>query len=939
MPVLLDLLRLALATQVTSAAPGEWPLPAHDNHLSARAEVPCRMPTAPQEAWAYDLGQVPCGWATCADVNDDGQEEVLWGPAPLVCMDLQGNRQWRSPCGGVVAIADLDGDGATEIVVDGPAVVSGRGGQVLWTRAGTGYTGLHRVHVGKFLPEVRGLQIACVSEQYELNQAQMWSFEQGAGQGRLVWEREFNQGPVYAHATSSAGPFDRETMCVAAAVHGGLVALNARDGQDLFRFYWQATPAEGIVRNYGALAVRDLEGDGRSEFAILNDLIAVQLGVFAPAHGGAGAAADQNQPFPSPEFALGDLVTAPEGPLLWRRFFGEWYPQGETTLHVPPTALAGVDGDGRVEIVVSVHRARWELQVYDALTGEAKLVVPDLYVHAALDLDGCGACEVLAAREPSRTPREFTELVVGSARDGRWAERFRRRQCRLEVSNTPLWPLGFAGRNLDPRSPVTVSGEPGLQVVVTEDSTGDGRPDRLLRLGGAPGETLTGPSLDVDPDLEVRVLAAGQGVLVVTATDATVRVLGLDGQVRASWSCGRPLTSGVAVADLDGGGGNEVVVCRAGRQVVGLRPPAPGQSAPEELWSAAGWGVPAPLHYGPAALVADLNGDGRPEVLTACLTDAGGVGVQLLDGNGRRLWRAALPGAVDTPLYQAIERATVGDFDGDGRLDVYVAARMAITGNDAAQSFVLRGTDGALLWQNDGSDPRIWHHTLGPTGLPAVADVNGDGADDVLFVTLDLCCELSGRDGSFLYEPLIANAIWQQANQSTQWTAYGTQLPVDLNGDGRLEVLECAAWGQWGAWTMDRALLWTFDPGRDEHAPRHPGIADVDGDGQLELGVLHNGGIFRCYEAATGKLKWELKPVRQWTDVVTADVDGDGAPEFLAGGGALGAIKAANGQSGQVLWEATCPAAVYSPVVADVDGDGLGEIIVGCSDGKVRAFR
>jgi len=414
-----------------------------------------------------------------------------------------------------------------------------------------------------------------------------------------------------------------------------------------------------------------------------------------------------------------------------------------------------------------------------------------------------------------------------------------------------------------------------------------------------------------------------------------MRVLAADGRVRASWQAGRPAVSGAAVADVDGDGVNEIIVCRADRRVVALR----GNQGPKELWSADGWGFPAPSAYGPTPLAADVNKDGKKEVLVACVAAEGGVGVKLLDGQGKTLWRTAIPGAVDTPLYSAITRATFGDFNGDGYLDVYVSARMAVPGNDASQSFALDGRDGTILWRNDASDPVIWHHTLGPTGLPTVADVNGDGVDDVLFVTLDLCTELSGKDGRFLNTPLNANRIWDQARKSTQWTAYGTQLPVDLNGDGKLELLQCAMWGQWGAWTLERKLLWTFDPGRDEHANRHPGIADVEGDGKLELGVLHNGGFFRCYDAATGALKWELKGVRQLSDVATADVDGDGRPEFIAGGSFLAAIKALDEKSGKVLWEVPVPGGARSPAIADVDGDGSAEIIVGCGDGKVRVYK
>ena len=251
-------------------------------------------------------------------------------------------------------------------------------------------------------------------------------------------------------------------------------------------------------------------------------------------------------------------------------------------------------------------------------------------------------------------------------------------------------------------------------------------------------------------------------------------------------------------------------------------------------------------------MIADVHGDGRRAILVT------GNGTRLLDHRGKTLWRSDVAGA----------RATFGDFNGDGHSDVYLAAWTAAHGSVGANlhSYALDGRTGNLLWHNDGSAKIVWHHHLGPQHRqPTVCDVNGDGCDDVLFVALDLTVELNGKDGSYMYDPVIANAIWkQQPGKDGQTTMWGTD-PVDLNGDGKLEILCCANWGQWGAWTMDRKFLWTFNPDKSQLSQRHPGIGDVDGDGKLELGVIHDGGYFRCYDAANGHLKWEFSGIKQTT--------------------------------------------------------------------------
>ncbi len=164
----------------TKPPKGEWPLPGHDNRHLAQAELPCDMASAPQEVWSYDIGSVPAGAALCADVDGDGEDEVIYGASPLVCKKLSGEELWRSGLGRVIAIADIDGDGRAELLTDSAVVVDGRTGGVLWSRTGPGGVA-GRLQVAKLLPDVKGLQIATVSTDYGTmsKHAQVWSFANG----------------------------------------------------------------------------------------------------------------------------------------------------------------------------------------------------------------------------------------------------------------------------------------------------------------------------------------------------------------------------------------------------------------------------------------------------------------------------------------------------------------------------------------------------------------------------------------------------------------------------------------------------------------------------------------------------------------------------------------------------------------------------------------
>ena len=614
---------------------------------------------------------------------------------------------------------------------------------------------------------------------------------------------------------------------------------------------------------------------------------------------------------------MGDLVSYSEGPNLWRRFFGTVWPQDDFILSFPPQPIADVDADGKKEIVAIVGKDKWRLKVYDGMTGAEKLSLPDVKPPIVVfDFDRDGTSELAIYQKG--------DLSIGNVKDGKWSERMRLEGGRLCMSGHSVSTQRPGEAIRVEQQPVALGHGQNVSWIATRDVTGTGSSSEVVLIRAKPGEKFSYDKVPIENGSNLQVLAATDDQLIASTSDGQMRVIGSDGRVQAQWDCGTPFISRPAVADIDNDGANELVVCTARGKVVALRTPKEFQSTPKVLWEADGKGLETSYPAAnPTPLIQDLDGDGEKEILV--VRD----GTRLLDCRGKTRWHNPITAA----------RATFGDFNGDGHLDIYVSAWTPL--NDSIgttiQSFALDGRNGSVLWHNDGSAPQVWHHQLGPLHqLPTVADVNGDGIEDVLFLAMDLLVNLNGRDGSFLQPPVIANEIWkQQEGKDGQWTAYGIQIPVDIKSDGKLDILLASSWGQWGAWTMDRKLHWTFNPKKSELAQRCPGIADVDGDGKLELGVIHDGKIFRCYDATNGNLKWELKGIRQDTDVVTADVDGDGRPEFLAG---FAAFKALDQTSGKTLWESDVPAA-HAPVIADLDADGLCELIVGCTDGKIRVYR
>ena len=140
----------------------------------------------------------------------------------------------------------------------------------------------------------------------------------------------------------------------------------------------------------------------------------------------------------------------------------------------------------------------------------------------------------------------------------------------------------------------------------------------------------------------------------------------------------------------------------------------------------------SPSYFGSASglfiAAADVNGDGKPDIVAKTGNDAGqdnSFTVLLGTGDGRfgspmrTLWQAIDPAYVNSADLGSI---TVSDFNGDGKPDVLV-------GGSNVQILLGRG-DGTFA-----SDSPIIYRVGG--GVPAVAagEWNGDGAADVFFAT------------------------------------------------------------------------------------------------------------------------------------------------------------------------------------------------------------
>ncbi|MDX2187098.1 MAG: VCBS repeat-containing protein [Opitutaceae bacterium] len=251
---------------------------------------------------------------------------------------------------------------------------------------------------------------------------------------------------------------------------------------------------------------------------------------------------------------------------------------------------------------------------------------------------------------------------------------------------------------------------------------------------------------------------------------------------------------------------------------------------------------------GPSLLAADLNGDGRDDLVHSATTrDPAQIWLRQEDGT-LKIGASLAPGAVRMnggPLAAL-------DIDADGDLDL-LETRGGANFPAGARAYQPR------LWLNDGHanfspapETSVPSQSLN-TGAVAVADFNQDGREDVF---------IGGRVAVGRYPKPPASALWHGSGSGlVDATATVPGLAdcgmvtaaraVDLNGDGWVDLLVAVEWGHVEAWLNERGT-WTKrtrDLGLDGAGTGwwcSLDVADLNGDGRPDI-VVGNAGLNTPY--------------------------------------------------------------------------------------------
>jgi hypothetical protein len=299
----------------------------------------------------------------------------------------------------------------------------------------------------------------------------------------------------------------------------------------------------------------------------------------------------------------------------------------------------------------------------------------------------------------------------------------------------------------------------------------------------------------------------------------------------------------------------------------------------------------------------------------------------------------------------------LGDIDNDGLIEILVVVK----DQEANKWLAVFENNGTLKWishdysssqmdspasvniadldANGAPEIIIGHYVLSNTGQTLMIGKEDNGLNNANVADIDLDSQME----------IIAGRTAYEANGKVLWHVYALregynaianfdndEYPeIVLVGMGRVTLVEHTGEIIWGPKEIAPG-----GPFRGEGGP--PMISDVDGDGQLEIGIA-GASKFSLFNG-NGSLDWtaDIKDPSSVTSASAFDFDGDGSSEIVYRDSV--SLKIFNGRNGNILYEDPSGSSTFieMPVVADVDNDNSAEIVVPCNSyisGNVTGIR
>ena len=371
--------------------------------------------------------------------------------------------------------------------------------------------------------------------------------------------------------------------------------------------------------------------------------------------------------------------------------------------HLAQLAAADLDGDGKVEIIGHQRNGRFIALQHNGALAWVSDRVPGvgnrgLGGPAIGDLDGDGVPEIVLGRAVVSNTGEL--IAVGTGNNGENINYYGPFGV-VKVPGIGSYPQSaIADVDLDGRNEV-IAGDTvyRLENGVLEIVWNATAPDNLMR----DGFSAVG-NLDGDPEAEIVYVSSDQ-----------IMTFNHTGSVRSS----RRLMEPFSIFEM-------------------------------------------PTYWGSAPTVADLDGDGTPEILVTTATHVRAYSA----GLGLR-WKKSIG-----PDFGGVTGVTAFDLDGDGIMEVLF--------NDERNFYILNGLNGQVLHSR-------FNHSFTAMEYPVVADVTGDGRVDIVLPS----SRARNRDTSTMGLHVLSHPSWRGTRP--MWNQYGYSV-TNVALDGTVPSPMTPAW-------------------------------------------------------------------------------------------------------------------------------------------------
>jgi len=410
---------------------------------------------------------------------------------------------------------------------------------------------------------------------------------------------------------------------------------------------------------------------------------------------------------------------------------------------------------------------------------------------------------------------------------------------RFDGTPMPGWPA------LDPAGPAYPAlgqlslTEPGLEVF----SGHIGFPGSLAAHAGSgaslPGWPRSSANYVATPPSLGDVDGSGIDKIFIEEEDWGLHAYRADGTILPGW----PATTFVggqerhtpAIADLDGDGIPEIVTASGSVSPGGVSLLAYHRDGT----LVSGFPVSFNGHVDTFPVIGDVDGDGHPEIIVAGRVGSGdGIYIFSADGTLKRTMLASGTVAYGTAL-------ALADLDGDGIPEIIMQTDTAVN-----------------VWKGDGSVFPGWPVQIGPNtwlknGGPVVGDVDGDGRPDIVVLAL----QNSGNAGDVLAFRANGSLITGFPIHLDGLGSGAVPAIADIDLDGRNDIIVASDF--WNGVSGYYDKVWAFDL----HGPTPYGPIQW---GQFMGGPKHDG-LFR---AAQGSDRFALVVTLQGQGSVTSSPPG-----------------------------------------------------------------